>query len=75
MILLLVGNFLLLFVEPACGERDIVVKTSLRCICLCWALCVCVHPSEFVSAITCTFVHGFQNNLAQLFSLRSRSAI
>ena len=29
----------------------------------------------FVWAITCTFMHGFQNNLAQLFSLKSRIAI
>ena len=36
---------------------------------------LCMHPSGFVGAITCTFVHGFQNNLAQLFSSRSRSAI
>ena len=37
--------------------------------------CVCVvrpsvRPSEFVRAITYTFLLGFQNNLAQLFSLR-----
>ena len=30
---------------------------------------------ELVRAITSTIMHGFQNNLAQLFSLRSRSAI
>ena len=35
----------------------------------------CVRPDRFVQAITCTFVHGFQNNLSQLFSLRRRSAI
>ena len=34
-----------------------------------------MQPSRFVRAITCTFVHGFQNNLALLFSLRSRNAI
>ena len=28
-----------------------------------------------VPAITPTFMHGFQNNLVQLFSLRSSSAI
>ena len=38
-------------------------------------LCVCMHPSGFVQAVTSTFMHGFQNNLAQLFSLRSRNAI
>ena len=33
-------------------------------------MCVraCVHPSGFVRAITSTFMHGFQNNYAQLFS-------
>ena len=38
--------------------------------------CACVrHLPEFVRSITSTFMHGFQNNLAQLFSLRSSSAI
>ena len=30
---------------------------------------------ELVRAITCTFRHGFHNNLAQLLSLRSKSVI
>ena len=30
---------------------------------------------KLVRAITCTFMHGFQNNFAQLLSLRRRSAI
>ena len=30
---------------------------------------------ELLQAITCTFMHGFQNNFAQLFPLRRRSAI
>lgn len=34
--------------------------------------CACVRPSEFVRA---TFMHEFQNNVAQLLSLSSRSAI
>ena len=29
----------LLFIEPACGERDIIATTSVRCMCL-QALCV-----------------------------------
>ena len=33
-----------------------------------------VRPSKFVQAITCTFMHGFQNNMAQLLSSRRRSA-
>ena len=55
-----------LFVEPACGEQDIVVTTLVRCMCM---------GAGFVRAITSTFKDGFQNNFAQLFSLRSRSAI
>ena len=30
---------------------------------------------ELVWVITCTFMHGFQNNCAQLFASRRRSAI
>ena len=30
---------------------------------------------ELVRAISSTFMHGFQNNMAQLFSLRSKSVI
>ena len=55
-----------IFVEPACGERDKVVTILVRCMCVC--------PSRFVPAITLTFMHEFQNDLAQLFSLRSRNA-
>ena len=35
-----------IFVEPSCGEQDIVVTTSVRCMCV-RALCVrtCVRPS------------------------------
>ena len=57
----------LIFVEPSCGERDIVVIISVQC--------MCVHLFEFVLAITYTFMHGFQNDLVQLLSSRSRSAI
>ena len=44
---------------------------------LCVRACVhpSIHPSGFVQTITSTFMHEFQNNLAQLFSLRSSSAI
>ena len=38
------------------------------CACIMHACVVC--PSGFVQAITCTFMHGFQNNLAQLLSSR-----
>ena len=43
------------FVEPACGERDIVVTFSVRCMCV---RCACVS-SGFVRAETCTFMHEF----------------
>ena len=33
------------------------------------------HINKFVQAITPTFIHGFQNNYAHVFSLRSSSAI
>ena len=43
-------------------------------VCAC-IVCACVCPSGFVWAITSIFMNGFQNNLAQLVSLRSSSAI
>ena len=55
-----------IFVEPACCELDIIVTVSVR-------VCVCI-VSGFVQAITSIFMHEFQSNLAQLFSLR-RSVI
>ena len=36
--------------------------------------CACMCSSGFVHAITSTFMHGFQNSLEQLLSLRRRSA-
>ena len=56
------------FVELACGEQDIVVTITVQYMCI-------VRLSAFGWAITSTFMHGFQNNMAQLFSLRRRSAI
>ena len=52
--------------SPLEGKRDTVVTI------LVW--CMCVHPFGFVWTITCTIMHGFQNNLAQFLFLR-RSAI
>ena len=48
------------FVETACIEQDIVVTTSNQCLRVCACMVVCVHcvcmlPSRFVWAITCTF--------------------
>ena len=37
-------------------------------------MCI-VYLSGFVQAIISTFMHEFKNNFAQLFSLRSRSAV
>ena len=54
---------------------------GVRHICSCYNfsmvhVCVlCIRPSGFILAIVYTFMLGFQNNLAQLLSLRSRSAI
>ena len=42
--------------SPLAGKRDIVVTIFVRC--------MCVRPSRFVWTITCTLMHGFQNNLA-----------
>ena len=53
--------------SPLEGKRDTVVTIFVRCM---W-----VRLSEFVRTITCTIMHGFQNNLAQLFPLRRRSAV
>ena len=44
------------------------------CICHANVPVVCATFQIF-QAIISTFVHGFQNNLAQLFALRSKSAI
>ena len=52
--------------SPLAGKRNIVVTIFVRC--------MCVRPSGFVRTITCTIMHGFQNNLAQLLPL-TRSAI
>ena len=47
-------------------KRDLAVTIFVRCMCM----RVCMHLSGFVWALTSTFMHGFQNNLAHLFSLR-----
>ena len=48
-----------MFVEPACGERDIVVTMTVWCM----FMCPCVHAFELVGTITFTVVDGFQKNL------------
>ena len=45
------------------------------CAACAWLVCaLCVRPG-FFRAITCTFMHGFQTNLAQLFTLTRKSVI
>ena len=68
------GEILLIFVEPAFGKARhsyfYFGKVNVDgCVCV----CMCIL-SRFVQAITPTFMHGFQNYLAQLLFLR-RSAI
>ena len=58
-----------LFLSPLAGKRDIVVAILVRCMCV----RPCVRPT-FVRTITCTTMHRFQNNLAQLMPLKRRSA-
>ena len=53
--------------SPLSGKRDVVVTIFVRG--------MSVRPSGFVQTITCTVMHGFRNNLAQLLSLRRRNAI
>ena len=67
-------SFLFLFFlsSPLAGKRDIVV-TILFGVCAC--VRASVRPSGFVRAITCTFMHGFQNNFAQLLPSRRKRAI
>ena len=66
----LIADMTQLFVEPACGERNICYNFSSV-----YVRALRVRPSGFVRAITSTFMHEFQNNLAQLFSLRSKTSI
>ena len=61
--------------SPLAGKGDIVVTILVWCMYMRLCVHASVRPSEFVRAITCTIMHGFQNNLAQLLPLRRRSAI
>ena len=46
------------------------VYVHVLCVACAWLVRACiVRPSGFFQAITCTFMHGFQNNMAQLFTL------
>ena len=64
--------FKLLFVEPTCGKARHCCYNFGKVY-----VHACVqHASVLVvQAISPTFMHGFQNYLAKLFSLRSSSAI
>ena len=61
---------------PFAVKRDIAI-TIFVCVSACVSACVrpSVRSSGFALAITSTFMHGFQNNLTQLLSLRRRIAI
>ena len=54
-----------IFAHPACNEWDIVVTVLLQCLCV--SAVVCVLLSRFVWIRTSVFMHGFQNDFAQLF--------
>ena len=57
------------FCRAACSERDKVV-THFCSVCMRPYVCACiVYPSGFVRVITLSFLHGFQNDMAQVFSL------
>ena len=60
---------IIVFVEPACGDGGIAIVCAFVCV----SVRICL--SGFVWTSTFIFMDGFQNNLAQLFSLMSRSAI
>ena len=60
----------LFFVEPACGKARHSCYNFGKVY-----VHVCIPSSRFVWAITPTFMHGFQNFLALLLSMRRRSAI
>ena len=49
-----------IFVEPVCGEQDIVVTPAVRCMCMCLCVHLSVGPSKFVQTITSTIMDGFQ---------------
>ena len=62
-----------IFVEPACGK--VIHSCYIFCSVYVGAFRFTLRPFGFVQAITSIFMHGFQNNLAQLFSLRRRIAV
>ena len=77
--ILVTNNFLFspnFFVEPTCGERDIVVTMRVLCMCLCACLCACMHPSVWICPDHNLYYCGWiQNDLTQLFSITCRCAI
>ena len=58
--------------SPLAGKQDIVLQFLFG---VCTCVSASVRPSGFVWTITCTTMHGFQNNLAKLLPLRRRCAI
>ena len=45
------------------------------CACVSSCVCACIRPSGIFRAKIFTFMHGFQNDLEQLISVRSGSAV
>ena len=59
--------------SPLAGKRDIVVTIFSFGVCAC--IRASVRPSEFVRTVTCTIMHGFQNNSTQLLPLRRKNVV
>ena len=55
-------------------ESGVLRSLFVRCTCYVHA-CVRCASIRICPAITCTFMHGFQNYFAKLFSLMRKSAI
>ena len=65
----------IIFVESACGERDVVVTMTVWCVWVCACVCACVNLSvRICRTITSTIVDGFQNTMTYLFSIMCRYA-
>ena len=37
---LIFGGHNEIFIEPACGQRDLLVTMALRCVCVCVRVCI-----------------------------------
>ena len=64
-----------IFHGPVILSSPLAVSEFSSVYCVRCAFCVRARIRLECPVITCTFVHGFQNNLALLFSLRCRGVI